>query len=79
MTRSPSAGPYALAEGNKRSEMDLNYLFHRQQVERSRAESADSEPARKAHEELAREYEEQIKRLSNGEITFGQTGLTDPE
>jgi len=59
--------------------MDLNYLFHRQQVERSRAEAAESEAARKAHEELAREYEEQIKRLSNGEITFGATEQRDPE
>lgn len=50
--------------------MDLNYLFHRQQVERSRAEAANSEAARKAHEELAHEYEEQIKRLSNGDVSF---------
>lgn len=53
-----------------RSEMDLNYLFHRQQVERRRAQTAESEAARKAHEELAREYEEQIMRLSNGEVAF---------
>mgnify|MGYP000297667002 CR=1 FL=1 len=53
--------------------MDLNYLFHRQQVERSRAETADSEAARRAHEELARGYEEQIERLSNGDVTFGPT------
>ena len=44
--------------------MDLNYLFHRQQVERSRAEGAPSEAARKAHEELARKYEEQIEALT---------------
>lgn len=50
--------------------MDLNYLFHRQQVERSRAEAANSEAARKAHEELAQEYEEQIRRLSNGDVAF---------
>lgn len=41
--------------------MDLNYLFHRQQVERSRASAASTEAARKAHEELAREYERQIE------------------
>jgi len=57
--------------------MDLNYLFHRQQIERSRARAAKSEAARKAHEALAREYEEQIKRLSNGEITFGPTASTE--
>lgn len=44
--------------------MDLNYLFHRQQVERSRAEGAASESARRAHEELARRYEEQIEALA---------------
>lgn len=41
--------------------MDLNYLFHRQQVERVRAETAPSEAAREAHEELARKYEEEIE------------------
>ena len=40
--------------------MDLNYLFYRQQVERSMAASADSDAARKAHETLAGEYEHQI-------------------
>ena len=40
---------------------DLNYLFFRQQVERSRAEIAASDAARKAHEELAEAYEEQIE------------------
>jgi histone H3/H4 len=40
---------------------DLNYLFFRQQVERSRAEIAASEAAREAHEELAEAYEEQIE------------------
>lgn len=40
--------------------MDLNYLFYRQQVERSMAASADSDVARKAHETLAGEYEHQI-------------------
>lgn len=50
--------------------MDLNYLFHRQQVERSRAEAATSEAARKAHEQLAKEYQDQIKRVSAGEVEF---------
>jgi hypothetical protein len=50
--------------------MDLNYLFHRQQIERSRAAAASSEEARKAHEELAREYEREIERVSRGEVNF---------
>jgi hypothetical protein len=50
--------------------MDLNYLFHRQQVERSRAQAASSEEAQQAHEELAREYERQIEQLSRGELSF---------
>ncbi len=50
--------------------MDLNYLFHRQQVERSKAGTADSEAARRAHEELARLYEHEIKRASDGRVNF---------
>ena len=41
--------------------MDLNYLFHRQQVERAKSESADSLAARTAHEELAIRYEQEIE------------------
>ena len=40
--------------------MDLNDLFYRQQVERSRADAAASDEARQIHEGLARKYEEQI-------------------
>lgn len=40
--------------------MDLNYLFFRQQVERTRAAAAGTEQARVAHEQLARCYEAQI-------------------
>jgi len=54
--------------------MDLNYLFHRQQVEKSRADSASSDEARQAHEELAREYERQIAKLSRGDLNFPQAG-----
>ncbi|HEY7959163.1 MAG TPA: hypothetical protein VID20_03800 [Sphingomicrobium sp.] len=50
--------------------MDLNYVFLRQQVERSLAKSADSEAAREAHKELARAYELQIERKSGGRIFF---------
>jgi len=50
--------------------MDLNYVFLRQQVERSLAKSADSKAAREAHQELARAYELQIERKSGGRIFF---------
>ena len=50
--------------------MDLNYLFHRQQVERSKAEAARSGAARKIHAELARKYENQIYSLTRGRIYF---------
>ena len=49
---------------------DLNYLFHRQQVERSRAQAARTKEARKAHEELAKSYEEQIEQLTGEEFHF---------
>ena len=48
--------------------MDLNYLLHRQQVERSRAETADSEEARIRHEQLARCYEVHIDQLTGDEF-----------
>ena len=44
--------------------MDLNYLLHRQQVERTRAETAETREGREAHEALAREYERQIDELT---------------
>jgi hypothetical protein len=50
--------------------MDLNYVFLRQQVERSLADAADSSAAREAHEELARAYELTIERKSGGRILF---------
>jgi hypothetical protein len=55
--------------------MDLNYLFHRQQVERSRAATADSEEARDVHEELARHYEEQIETVTGEEHRFPKSEL----
>ena len=57
--------------------MDLNYLFHRQQVERTRAEAADSEQARVAHEQLARCYEAQINEATDGEFEFPVKGPAD--
>lgn len=50
--------------------MDINYLFLRQQVERSRAEAAASEEARRAHHQLAAEYERLIERATRGRINF---------
>jgi hypothetical protein len=40
--------------------MDLNELFYRQQIERSKAATASSDEVRKIHEALAVAYEEQI-------------------
>jgi hypothetical protein len=50
--------------------MDLNYLLHRQQVERSRAEAATADEARAAHEALARKYEAQINELTAEEFSL---------
>ena len=50
--------------------MDLNYVFLRQQVERSMAKAARNEAARSAHEELARAYEQAIESKSGGRIAF---------
>lgn len=50
--------------------MDLNYVFLRQQIERSLADAADSAAARSTHLELARAYELKIERKSGGRIVF---------
>jgi aspartate carbamoyltransferase catalytic subunit len=50
--------------------VDINYLFLRQQTERSRAETAASDIARKIHEQLAAEYERLIEDATQGRITF---------
>ena len=61
--------------------MDLNYVFLRQQVERSLAEKARSKAAREAHEELARAFERTIERKSGGRIIFHchHDEVTQPE
>ena len=46
--------------------MDLNYLFHRQQVERFRAEEARSLEARIAHAQLACLYQTAIEQRPAG-------------
>ena len=50
--------------------MDINYLFLRQQTERSRAATATSDVARKIHEQLASQYEQLIEDATGGRITF---------
>lgn len=50
--------------------MDINYLFLRQQTERSRAKAATSDVARKIHEQLADEYERLIEEATQGRISF---------
>jgi len=50
--------------------MDINYLFQRQQIERSRAKVATSDVARRIHERLAGEYERQIEEVTKGRVSF---------
>lgn len=50
--------------------VDINYLFHRQQTERSRAQTSTSDIARKIHEQLANEYERMIEDATEGRVTF---------
>lgn len=50
--------------------MDINYLFLRQQTEKSRAATATSDIARKIHEQLADHYERLIEQATNGRISF---------
>ncbi|HET9146355.1 MAG TPA: hypothetical protein VFN81_09750 [Sphingomicrobium sp.] len=50
--------------------MDINYLFLRQQIERSRAEAAESDIARRIHEQMADEYERLIADATGGRVTF---------
>lgn len=50
--------------------MDINYLFLRQQTERSRAATANSDVARRIHEQLADEYERLIEDATKGRVSF---------
>lgn len=52
------------------AKVDINYLFLRQQTERSRADAAASAIARKIHEQLANEYERLIEDATEGRISF---------
>ena len=61
----------------READMDLNYLLHRQQIERSRALSASSDQARSAHAQLARLYEQAIEEITMGKLRFmGNPGRT---
>ena len=53
---------------------DLNYLFHRQQQERTRADEATSAEAQRAHRQLAAFYEERIAELTAGRIQIIPSG-----
>jgi hypothetical protein len=66
MAISASTGARKKAE----SGVDINYLFLRQQTERSRAEAATSDVARKIHDQLADEYERLIEDATAGRISF---------
>ena len=49
---------------------DLNYLLFRQQVERSRAATAQSPAARKVPRDFADLYQQRIERLTAGHLRF---------
>ena len=55
--------------------MDINYLFLRQQTERSRAATASSDVARRIHEQLANEYERLIEDATKGRVSFVNVDL----
>jgi hypothetical protein len=59
--------------------VDINYLFLRQQTERSRANAAASDIARKIHEQLAKEYERLIEDATQGRISFVRPRAIDIE
>jgi hypothetical protein len=50
---------------------DLNYLFHRQQEERGRADRAVCPQAHDAHSQLAAFYETRIFKVTEGRIPIG--------
>ena len=59
--------------------MDINYLFLRQQTERSRAKTATSDVARKIHDQLADEYERLIENATEGRISFVRAAPFRPQ
>ena len=56
--------------------MDLNYLFHRQQVSLMMAAAANGVEAQRAHSGLARAYGVRIDRVrASGGVSFPLRGL----
>ena len=58
--------------------MDLNYLFHRQQVEKTRAAISPTDEARQAHERLARCYETIINDVTGPDYHFPVESAVSP-
>jgi hypothetical protein len=58
------------------AKVDINYLFLRQQMERSRAATATSNIARGIHEQLAAQYERLIEQATDGRVTFAPVAPT---
>ena len=58
--------------------MDLNYLLHRQQEEKMRAEAASCAQSRDSHQELAERYADRIRNATNGRVDivpgYGMSG-----
>jgi hypothetical protein len=50
--------------------VDLNYLFSRQQIERSRAQMAKTPASRRVHQELAEHYERFIEEMTAERFGF---------
>jgi len=64
------ASPQRSGTRTPKQKVDINYLFLRQQMERSRAKVATSDVARIIHEQLADEYERLIEDATEGRISF---------
>jgi hypothetical protein len=65
----PRSAPFPHA-GCRWTSDDLNYLFHRQQIELSRSANAPSAAARAVHGRFARLYEDAIEDVTGGNIRF---------
>ena len=66
--------PQLRGADGRQAVVDVNYLFLRQQMERSRAATATSDVARKIHEQLADEYERLIEDATEGRVSFVRPG-----
>jgi hypothetical protein len=50
--------------------MDINELLQHQQIERALSENAQSDTARRAHAGLARRFEDEIRRATDGRVNI---------